>query len=133
MMKDELDDEEYDKMLRLREDLVEMNSRNVVKINHSTMELVAAMYLVQDGFDVEIEYDLNGISTDLYAQKGYGSLIVEVETGFVPPDHALDPMNYLTARVSSKITRYSSFANKFVLASPPHYIMQIPESLTKPP
>jgi len=133
MMKDELDDEEYDKMLRLREDLVEMNSRNVVKINHSTLELVAAKYLVQDGFDVEIECNLNGISTDLYAQKGYGSLIVEVETGFVPPDHALDPMNYLTARVSSKITRYSSFANKFVLASPPHYIMQIPGSLTKPP
>ena len=52
MMKDELDEEEYDKMLHLRDELVEMNSRNVVKINHSTLELVAAMYLVQDGFDV---------------------------------------------------------------------------------
>ena len=133
MMRDELDDEMYDKMLRLRDDLVEMYNRNVVKINHSTMELVAAMYLVQNGFDVEIEYNLNGVSTDVYARKGYGSLIVEVETGFVPPDHALDPLTYLRARVSSKITRYSSFANKFVLASPSHYIMQIPGSLTKPP
>ncbi len=132
-MKDGLSDEEYEKMLGLRDDLVEMNTRNVVKINHSALELVAAMYLVKDGFDVEIEYNLNGISTDVYARKGYGSLIVEVETGFVPPDHALDPLTYLRARVSSKITRYSSFANKFVLASPPHYIMQIPGSLTKPP
>jgi hypothetical protein len=51
----------------------------------------------------------------------------------VPPDHALDPITYLNARIASKITRYSAFANKFVLASTPYYIMQIPSSLTKPP
>ncbi|MBN2334312.1 hypothetical protein JXL21_02050 [Candidatus Bathyarchaeota archaeon] len=132
-IQDELNEEEYGKVLRLREDLLEMHQRNIVKINHSTMELVAAAYLIQMGFDVKIEHSLNGISCDIYAQKGFGSLIVEIETGFVPPDHALDPMTYLKARVTSKITRYSSFANKFVLASPPHYIMQVPASLTKPP
>jgi hypothetical protein len=108
-------------------------SRNEVKINHTVMELICAKYLIKMGFDVSLEHSLNGISTDIYAQKGLGSLIVEVETGFVPPDHALDPMLYLRARVASKITRYSAFANKFVLASPPHYIMQVPPSLTKPP
>jgi hypothetical protein len=120
-------------MMGLREELINKFDRNEVKINHSVMELICAKYLVNDGFDVSIEHSLNGLSTDVYAQKGYGSLIVEVETGFVPPDHALDPMDYLRGRVASKIIRYSSYANKFVLASPSHYIMQIPQSLTKPP
>ena len=97
------------------------------------MELICAKHLIQDGFDVDLEHELTTISTDIYAKKGYGSLIVEVETGFVPPDHALDPMNYLRARVVSKITRYSAYANKFILATTPYYIMQIPPSLVKPP
>ncbi len=129
----ELSKEEYEKIIHLRDDLMSKRTRNEVKINHSVMELICAKHLITNGFDVSIEHDLNGISTDIYAQKGFGSLIVEVETGFVPPDHALDPMNYLRARVTSKITRYSAFANKFVLASPIHYIMQVPSSLTKPP
>ncbi|MCW4049977.1 MAG: hypothetical protein NWE89_09610 [Candidatus Bathyarchaeota archaeon] len=130
---DELTPKEYDKIMVLREDLLAKYHKNQVKINHSVMELICAKYLVQNGFDVNIEYDVNGLSTDIYAQKGLGSLIVEVETGFVPPDHALDPLSYLRARVSSKITRYSAFANKFILAGTPFYIMQIPASLVKPP
>jgi hypothetical protein len=129
----QLDEEELEKIHKLRNDLFEMNRRNIVKINHSVMEIIIAKYLIQDGFDVNLEYLLNGISCDIYAKKGFGSLIVEVETGFVPPDHALDPITYLKARITSKITRYSAFANKFVLASTPYYIMQIPSSLTKPP
>jgi len=129
----QLGEEELEKVHRLRNDLLEMNRRNIVKINHSVMEIIIAKYLIQDGFDVNLEYLLNGISCDIYAKKGFGSLIVEVETGFVPPDHALDPITYLKARITSKITRYSAFANKFVLASTPYYIMQIPSSLTKPP
>jgi len=105
----------------------------MVKINHSVMELICAKYLIKNGFEVDIEHELNNISTDIYAKKGYGSLIVEVETGFVPPEHALDPLTYLKARVTSKITRYSSYANKFILATTPYYIMQIPSSLVKPP
>ena len=119
--------------MQLREELMGKYHRNEVKINHTVMEIICAKYLIQLGFNVSLEHSLNSVSTDIYAQKGMGSLIVEVETGFVPPDHALDPMTYLKARVTSKITRYSSYANKFVLASPPHYIMQVPPSLTKPP
>ena len=110
-----------------------MQQKNIVKINHSVMEVIIAKHLIHSGFSVNLEYLLNGISCDIYAKKGLGSLIVEVETGFVPPDHALDPITYLKARITSKITRYSAFANKFVLASTPYYIMQIPSSLTKPP
>ncbi len=132
-MRGEVDSEEYERLMELRGLLEELNGRNKVKINHSVMELICAKHLIRDGFSVRLEHTLDGISTDIYAVKGYGSLIVEVETGFVPPEHALDPMNYLRARVASKITRYSGYANKFCLATPPHYIMQIPPALTKPP
>jgi hypothetical protein len=132
-IEDELSQEEYRKILVLRDSLFRMYRERKVKINHSVMELICAKFLVQTGFNVNLEYELNGISTDIYAKKGFGSLIVEVETGFVPPNHALDPVNYLRARVTSKITRYSAFANKFILATTPYYIMQIPTSLVKPP
>jgi len=100
-----LSSDERAKMDQLRVDLLDKHTRNEVKINHTVMELICARYLIKMGFDVSLEYSLNSISTDVYAQKGMGSLIVEVETGFVPPDHALDPMLYLKARVASKITR----------------------------
>jgi hypothetical protein len=132
-IEDELSQEEYSKILVLRESLISMYRQRKVKINHSVMELICAKHLVQTGFDVDLEYELNSLSTDIYAKKGYGSLIVEVETGFVPPAHALDPLNYLRGRITSKICRYSAYANKFILATTPYYIMQLPPSLVKPP
>jgi hypothetical protein len=117
----------------LRNRLVDLYALNRVKINHSVMELICAKHLIQNGFQVELEYTINRISCDVYATKGYGTAIVEVETGFVSPKNALDPLTYLRARIASKITRYSEFANKFILATPPYYIMQIPPALTKPP
>jgi hypothetical protein len=131
--KNELSSEEYDKILILRDDLFEKHQKRLVKINHSVMELICAKHLIQNGFDVDIEHELTTLSTDIYAKKGFGSLIVEVETGFVPPTHALDPKTYLKARITSKITRYSAYANKFIIAATPYYIMQISSSLTKPP
>jgi len=117
----------------LRNRLVYLHRRNLVKINHSVMELVCAKYLLAAGYDVTLEKNLDGLSCDIYAVKGLGTLIVEVETGFVPPEHALDPLTYCRARIASKITRYSGYADKFALAAPPHYVMQIPHALTKPP
>jgi hypothetical protein len=69
----------------------------------------------------------------LYATKGDGSLIVEIETGFVPPEHALDPQNYIEARIASKIIRYSYHAGKFALGMPPHYLLQFPAAFSQPP
>lgn len=132
-MLDNMDEEELQQIHALRDKLLNMNKRNMVKINHSVMELVSAKHLIQAGFNVDIEYELEKVSCDVYGVKGYGSVIVEVETGFVPPEHATDPLTYLRARIASKITRYSGFANKFILATPPYYIMQIPPALTKPP
>jgi hypothetical protein len=69
------------------------------------MELICAKHLIQKGFDVEIEHDLDKVSCDVYGVKGFGSVIIEVETGFVPPENAVDPLTYLKARIASKITR----------------------------
>jgi len=120
-------------MERLRDRLVSLHKENLVKINHSVMELVCAKYLILAGYNVNVEHVLDSLSCDIYALKGFGSLIIEVETGFVPPEHALDPLTYCRARTASKITRYSGCAEKFGLAAPPHYVIHIPLTLIKPP
>lgn len=118
---------------KLRARLIELHKSNVVKINHSVMELVCAKHLIVKQYDVDVEHQLDAtLICDLYATKGYGSLIVEIETGFIPPDHALDPSAYLSARIASKIIRYSNYAGKFALGVPPHYILPIPQLLTVP-
>jgi hypothetical protein len=122
------------KLSRLKDRLIELHRENVVKINHSVMELVCAKHLIERGYDVYVEQPLDGALTcDLFAVKGYGSLIVEVETGFVPPDHALDPSSYLAARIASKIIRYSGYAGKFALGIPPYYVLQFPQIFAQPP
>jgi len=128
-----LEPSNYQQIRKLRDDLEVLHRENRVKINHSVMELVCAAHLIKTGFEVKLETAVDGVSTDIHAEKGYGSLMVEVETGFVSPENALDPLVYLRARTASKITRYSSYASKFVLATPPYYILQIPPCLTKPP
>jgi hypothetical protein len=121
------------KLVELKERLIQLHKENIVKINHSVMELVCAKYLVEKGYDVLIEHPLEGgITCDLYATKGLGSFVVEVETGFVPPDHALDPSEYIAARIASKIVRYSGYAGKFALGVPPHYVLQFPSLFSVP-
>ena len=128
------DKETKKKLNRLRDRLIHLNEENVVKINHSVMELVCAKHLILKGYEVNVEHPLDGeLICDLYGVKGYGTLIVEVETGFVPPDHALDPATYCKARIASKITRYGNHSDKFALGIPPYYILQIPPALTRPP
>jgi hypothetical protein len=118
----------------LAERLKDLRERNMLKINHSILELVVAKYLVQDGYEVSLEHTLeSGLTCDVFAKKGMGTFIVEVETGYVPPSHALDPVDYIKARIASKIARYSGYCNKFSLGSPAHYVMPIPRMLTKPP
>ena len=114
--------------------LIELYKRNIVKINHSAMELVCARHLIKYGYAVDVERQLNEILIcDLYATKGEGEAIVEIETGFIPPEHALDPLSYYSARVASKIARYSKFANQFVLATTPVSILPIPKIFRRPP
>jgi hypothetical protein len=129
-----MEKEVENKLNMLKDRLVNLQKENVVKINHSVMELVCAKHLILKGYEVQLEYPLNEVLTcDLYSIKGYGNLIVEIETGFIPPEQALYPLTYTSARLASKIIRYSSFAGKFALGMPPHYILPFPHALAKPP
>ena len=121
-------------LAQLKSHLVELHNENIVKINHSVMELVCAKPLIEKGYEVQIEHPLeDGLTCDLYATKGEGSFIVEIETGFVPPEHALDPQHYIEARIASKVIRYSYRAGKFALGMPPHYLLQFPIVFGQPP
>ena len=125
--------EAKEKLSRLKDGLVQLHKANLVKINHSVMELVCAKHLISKEYNVEVEHQLDGeLTCDLFAVKGYGTLIAEIETGFIPPEHALDPTSYNSARIASKIIRYSNHAGKFALGIPPHFILQIPQVFTVP-
>ena len=127
-------DKETEKKLNvLMDKLIRLHEENVVKINHSVMELVCAKHLILKGYEVDLERPIDGLICDLYGVKGLGSHIVEVETGFIPPSHALDPANYRKSRIASKITRYGNHSDKFALGVPPYYLLQIPTILVKPP
>ena len=127
------DKETKKKLNVLMDKLTRLHDENVVKINHSVMELVCAKHLILKGYEVDLERPVDGLICDLYGVKGLGSHIVEVETGFIPPSHALDPANYRKSRIASKITRYGNHSDKFALGVPPYYMLQIPDILVKPP
>lgn len=127
-------EEIVERMNFVKNRLVELYMRNLVKINHSAMELVCAKHLIRYGYKVDVEKQLTDILIcDVYAEKGDGVAIVEIETGFIPPEHALDPLSYYAARIASKIARYSKYANQFVLATPPVSILPIPALFRRPP
>jgi hypothetical protein len=125
--------ESQKKLEILKDKLIRIHDENVVKINHSIMEMVCAKHLILKGYELDIERPINGLVCDLYGTKGLGSHIVEIETGFIPPSHALDPANYRKSRIASKIIRYGNHSEKFALGVPPYYLLQIPEILVKPP
>src|SRR2546427_4954984 len=123
-----------ERMNFVKQRLIQLYKKNIVKINHSAMELVCAKHLIHYGYSVDVEKQLTDILVcDLHATKGDGEAIVEIETGFIPPEHALDPLSYYSARIASKIARYSKFANQFVLATPPVSILPIPKIFGRPP
>ena len=127
-------EEILERMNFVKNRLIELYRRNLVKINHSAMELVCAKHLIRYGYTVDVEKQLTDILIcDVYAEKGDGAAIVEIETGFIPPEHALDPLSYYAARIASKIARYSKYANQFVLATPPVSILPIPSLFRRPP
>jgi len=118
----------------VRERLIELYQKNLVKINHSVLEIICASNLIAQGYTVDIEKHLSDILVcDVFATKGDGTFIMEIETGFTPPDHALDTIDYYIARIASKIARYSQYCSKFALATPVVGILPIPKLFLKPP
>jgi hypothetical protein len=114
--------------------LVGLYSKNFVKINHSALELVCARGLIRQGYEVKVEHRLDKtLVCDVMGVRGDGPLIVEIETGFIPPEAALEPSAYARSRIASKIARYSRFAGKFVLGTTPSYVLDYSPFFVKPP
>ena len=129
-----LSEEDLPKLNYVRKQLIDMYKKNLVKINHSVLELVCAANLIAHGYAVEVEKQISDILVcDLFAKKGDGDTIIEIETGFTPPDHAMDTIDYSTARIMSKIARYSKYCSKFSLATPVMGIIPIPKIFLIPP
>ncbi|MGQ0638836.1 MAG: hypothetical protein ACT4N1_05745 [Nitrososphaerota archaeon] len=118
----------------VRERLIELYTQNMVKINHSVLEIICASNLISQGYSVDIERHLSdNLVCDVFATKGDGTFIMEIETGFTPPDHALDTIDYYVARIASKIARYSKYCSKFALATPVVGILPMPKLFLKSP
>ncbi len=114
--------------------LVKLYRKNLVKINHSALELVCARSLIKQGYEVKVEHRLDrSLVCDIMGARGDGPLIVEIETGFIPPEEALLPSSYARSRIASKVARYSRFAGKFALGTTPSYLLDLPEFFVKPP
>ena len=118
----------------VRQNLIEYYKKNLVKINHSVLELICAAELISHGFTVDVEKSISDILVcDLFGKKGDGTAIIEIETGFTPPEHALDTVDYYAARIVSKIARYSKHCGKFSLATPVVNVLPISKLFLLPP
>jgi hypothetical protein len=122
------------KVFAIADVLVMLYKKNLVKINHSALELVCARGLVKEGYEVKVENRLDStLVCDVMGSRGDGSLIVEIETGFIPPEAAVEPSAYERSRIASKIARYSRFAGRFALGTTPSYLLDIPGFFVKEP
>ena len=133
-LSERLTDEQIKKLSFVRGRLVELYQQNLVKINHSVLEIICASELIRQGYLVNVEERLSDILVcDIFATKGGGSVIIEIETGFTPPAHALNTVDYYAARIMSKIARYSKYCSKFCLATPVVGVLPIPSIFLIPP
>ena len=129
-----LKENDMPKLNYVRQQLIEMYQKNLVKINHSILELICASNLISRGYAVEVEKDVSDILVcDIFAKKGGGNTIIEIETGFTPPEHAMDTVDYYAARIMSKIARYSKYCTKFSLATPVIGILPVAKIFLLPP
>ncbi len=134
LLSENLSPELIPKLNFVRQNLIEYYKKNLVKINHSVLELICAAELISHGFSVDVEKSISDVLVcDLFGKKGDGTSIIEIETGFTPPEHALDTVDYYAARIVSKIARYSKHCGKFSLATPVVNILPMSEIFLLPP
>jgi len=133
-LSENLKENDLSKLNHVRQQLIGMYKKNLVKINHSVLELICANNLISRGYSVDVEKNISDILVcDIYAKKGGGNTIIEIETGFTPPEHAMDTIDYFSARIMSKIARYSKHCSKFSLATPVVGILPISKIFLLPP
>ena len=134
LLSEQLDPNDVPKLNFVRQRLIELYKDNLVKINHSVLELICASELIAQGYFVDIEKSVSKLlRCDLFGTKNDESSIIEIETGFTPPEHALDTVDYYAARIISKIARYSQHCGKFSLATPVVNVLPISKLFLLPP
>ena len=134
LLSEQLDANDVPKLNFVRQRLIELYKDNLVKINHSVLELICASELIAQGYFVDIEKSVSKLlRCDLFGTKNDESSIIEIETGFTPPEHALDTVDYYAARIISKIARYSQHCGKFSLATPVVNVLPISKLFLLPP
>jgi len=80
-----LKEQDISKLNDVCHQLIEMYQKNLVKINHSILELICSATLISRGYFVKVEKDVSDILVcDIFAKKGDGDTIIEIETGFTP-------------------------------------------------
>ncbi|ARM74927.1 hypothetical protein [Acidianus manzaensis] len=119
-----------DQLENIYERLIEFHKLGLVNINHSSLELITASYLIKEGFKVHVEHEIEGKIIDIYSIKGL-DIGIEVETGYVPPNFISNQEEFLRSRMALKISRYSNLASQFFIAVPSYYIPPIPYPLLK--
>ena len=134
LLSEQLESEYVPRLNFVRQRLIDMYKKNLVKINHSVLELICASELITHGYFVDVEKSISKLlRCDLLGTKDDSSCIVEIETGFTPPEHALDTVDYYAARIVSKIARYSQYCEKFSLATPVVNVLPIHKLFLSPP
>ncbi|MCE4616064.1 MAG: hypothetical protein F7C09_03250 [Aeropyrum sp.] len=86
---------------------------------HAAVQSIVAGWLEAQGFDASVEEFIGeDLVADVYAESPWGSIIVEVETGFIDPKAVATPERYLLAKILVKASRYSRYADAFAVAFP---------------
>lgn len=112
--------------------LLGLSKIGILNVNHSVLQLILSGYLLSKGFRVYVEVEVQGGVMDIYAIK-VKDLGIEVETGYVPPNNAINAEEFLMSRISLKTAKYSNMVSEFYIAVPSFYIPPIPRELLLDP
>ncbi len=86
---------------------------------HALIQYVLALNLHKKGYDVWVEKPLpEGLKADVYAEHPLGSVIIEVETGYIPKSCIERPLSFLIGKIVHKALLYSKYSDKFFIALP---------------
>ncbi|MFP3190601.1 MAG: hypothetical protein RXR31_04600 [Thermoproteota archaeon] len=131
---EQLEDPYKDIFRQLIDKAIQLYLRQLVKSNHTMMELILALHFLKRKKVVDIEKELGDLIADvLVLNNGKYEELIEIETGFVPPEYSADPVSYRFAREVSKVARYCKYSDFFSLACPPFHLLQVPEIFLKAP
>lgn len=65
-IKNSVDKSVLEKLMEIKEGLIQLHYERLVKINHSVMELLCAADLLTKGYGVIVEHPLDGVSHATY-------------------------------------------------------------------